>query len=157
MNIIVGDLCVSLVLFIYPKVISTTNWCIFNCQIMLRILLASLCLYVVCWCITQRRTSIYIDRYLNESYVWHVFYVSKHLCEFYYVIHVLNSLDSYVSSEPILMGLTSLTEMSKSNFTSVFWIMILLCWKRSLLLLLMLVAMKRKSIIKLGKDLTDSA
>jgi len=47
MNIIVGDLCVSLVLFIYPKVIGTTNWCIFNCQIMLRILLASSCLYIV--------------------------------------------------------------------------------------------------------------
>ena len=28
---------------------------------------------------------------------------------------------------PILIGLTSLTEMSKSNFTSVFWILILLC------------------------------
>jgi len=30
-----------------------------------------------------------------------------------------------------------MTKMSKSNFTLVFWIMILLCWKRSLLLLLM--------------------
>ena len=84
MNIIIGDLCVSLVLFIYLKVIGTTNWCIFNCKIMLRILFASSCLYVVCWCITQRRASIYIDSYLNESYVRHVFYVSKHLCGFYY-------------------------------------------------------------------------
>ena len=114
MNIIVGDFCISLVLFIYPKEIDTNNWCIFNCQ-MLKILLASSYLYVVCWCITQRRTSIYIDCYLNELYVWHVFYVSKHLCEFYYLLHVLNSLDSYASSVPILMSLTSLTEMSKSK------------------------------------------
>ena len=157
MNIIVSNLCVPLVLFIYPKVIGNTNWCIFNCQIMLRVLLASSCLYVVCWCITQRRASIYIDRYLNESYIWHVFYVSKHLCEFYYAIHVPNSLNSHVSSVPILMGLTSLTGMRKFNFTSVFWILSLLCWKKSLLLLLILVAIKRKPIIKLGKVLTDSA
>jgi len=51
---------------------------------MLRVLLASSCLYVVCWCITQIRASIYIGRYLNESYIWHVFYISKQLCEFYY-------------------------------------------------------------------------
>ena len=157
MNIVVGVLCVSLVLFIYSKEIGTTNWCIFNCQIMLRVLLASSCLYVVCWCITQKKDSIYIDRYLNESYVWHMFYESKHLCEFYYAIHVPNSLNSHVSSVPILMGLTSLTRTSKSNFTSVFWTLILLYWKRSLLLLLMLLEMKKKFIIKLGKDLTDSA
>ncbi len=36
MNIIVGDLCVSLVLFICPKEIDTTDWYIFNCQIMLK-------------------------------------------------------------------------------------------------------------------------
>ena len=56
-----------------------------------------------------------------------------------------------------LMRLTSLTRMSKSNFISVFWILIMLYWKRSPLLLPMLVAMKRKSIIKLRKDLTDLA
>ena len=47
-----------------------------------------------------------------------------------------------------LMGLTSLTEMSESNFTPVFWILILLHWKRSLLLLLILVAIKRKAHYK---------
>ena len=92
-------------LFIYPKVIDTTKWCIFNCQIMLRVLLASSCLYVVRWCITQRRVSIYIDRYPNELYVWHVFYVSERLCEFYYVVPVPNSLNSHISSVLIFNGL----------------------------------------------------
>ena len=104
MNIIVGYLCISLVLFIYQKEIGITNWCIFNCQIMLRVLLASLCLYV-CWCITQRRTLIYIDCYLNELYVWYVFYVFKRLCEVNYAVPVPNSLNSHVSSVSIFNGL----------------------------------------------------
>ena len=70
MNIIVGDLCVSLILFIYPKIIGTTNWCIFNYQLMLRVLLVLSCLYDVCCCITRRRASTYIYCYLNESYIF---------------------------------------------------------------------------------------
>ena len=38
----------------------------------------------MCSHISDWRTLIYIGRYLNKSYVWHVFYVSKHLYEFYY-------------------------------------------------------------------------
>jgi len=33
-----------------------------------------------------------------------VFYISKHLCEFYYVIPILNSLNSHVSSVSIFNG-----------------------------------------------------
>ena len=143
MNIIVGDLCVSLVLFIYPKEIDTTNWCIFNCQIMLRVFI-SIIMFVCCVLVYHLKENINIHWLLFEWIVCMTCILClKTFMWIYYVIHVLNSLDSYVSSVPILMGLTSLTEMSKSNFTSVFWIMILLCWKRSLLLLLMLVAMKR--------------
>ena len=115
----------------------------------------SIIMFVRCVLVYHPKESINIY-YLNESYVWHVFYVSKHLCEFCYAIHVSNSLNSHEWFVLILMGLTSLTEISKSNFISVFWILILLCWKRNLLLLLIPVAMKRKHIIKFGKDLTDS-
>ena len=42
-------------------------------------------MFVYCVFVYHPKENIkYIDRYLNESYVWHVFYVSKYLCEFYY-------------------------------------------------------------------------
>ena len=131
---------VSLVLFIYLKEISTTNWCIFNCQTMLRVLLA--------W--------IYID-FFWMNYMYDVCFMSQNV----YVNFIMQCLFPIHQTLmyhlcQFLIGLTSLIRMSKFNFILMFWILILLYWKRSLLLLLMLVEMKRKPIIKFGKDLTDS-
>jgi len=154
MNIIVGDLCVSLVLFICLKEIDTTNWCIFNFQIMLRIFI-SIVMFVCFVLVYHPKENINIHWPLPA---WIICMTCILCLKTLMWIFLCNTCSEFIeSSVPILMGLTSLTEMSKSNFTLVFWIMILLCWKRSLLLLLMLVAMQRKFIIKLGKDLTDSA
>ena len=159
MNIIVGDLCVSLVLFIYPKEIDTTNWCIFNCQIMLRIFI-SIIMFVCYVLVYHPKENINIHWPLSEwiicmtcilclkTLMWILLY---NTCfEFIGFLCIIcanfNGLNFFDRNVPILMGLTSLTEMSKSNFTSVFWIMILLCWKRSMLLLLMLIAMKRNPL-----------
>ena len=59
MNIIVSDLCVSLVLFICSKEIDTSNWCIFNCQIMLRIFI-SIIMFVCCVLVYHPKENINI-------------------------------------------------------------------------------------------------
>ena len=46
-----------------------------------------------------------------------MFYVSKHLCEFYYAIHVPNSLNSHVSMAPILMDFSDWNEQVQFNLS----------------------------------------
>ena len=115
----------------------------------------SIIMFVCCVGVSPKGEYLYTLIVIWINYMYDLCFMSQNAyVKFYYAIHVPNSLNSHVSSVLILMSLTSLIGRSKSNFTSVFWILTLLYWKRSVLLLLMLLAMKRKSIIKLGKDLS---
>ncbi|RDY10587.1 hypothetical protein CR513_04876, partial [Mucuna pruriens] len=86
----------------------------------------------------------------------YVFYVLNTYVKFYYVVHVPNLLNSHVSLCQSLMGLTFLIGISKSNFTSVSWILILPFWKRNLLILLMFIRMIITSNIKTTLPKTKS-
>ena len=84
-------------------------------------------------------------------------YVSKCLCEFYYKVLVPNSLNSHISSVSILIGGLNLPNWNeKIQFHLDVLDLDLVILEEKLLLLMMLVAMKRKPIIKLENDLTDS-
>ena len=112
----------NICLFIYPKVIGTTNWCIFNCQIMLKFYQHH---YVVCrmLCVGVSPKGehqytlivIWMNYMYDMCFMFQNAYVNF-IMQYTFPIHW--TLMYHICQ--FLMGLTFLTRVRKSNFISMF-------------------------------------
>ena len=119
------------------------------------ILLATLCFLY--WCITQRRTLVCIECLLSE-FVLYVKFMTQSINVKYVLvaISIPVSFHSHAMFVSVFNGLnffdwSEQVQISLRCIGFLIWVFKL----RNILLLMMLVAMKRKLIIGLGKSLTD--